>query len=301
MHNLSAKISRILNLTKLAYATRFNEYDNLEIYSNFTKASDLLIVTLYMLMEFLNIHSECYFYNLLKTDAPEVFNQLTSRCNFNSRRRRLYPVVDEFAGFLATKICNKEDVYIIDSTPIEVCRFVRFPKLKIMQDQLDFTPTTGRNFIDKRSYAGYKLHAVVSSKGVIVNYELTQANVNDVNMLKPLAVVLPADSELIGDKGYVSESRQMELLADNKIKTYTASRSGKKATPFAITKGRQRLRKRIETCFSQLKDQFRLKDNYAKNFVGFRSRLISKIAAFTVAQYFNFLDGLPIGHVKYAL
>ena len=47
-------------------------------------------------------------------------------------------------------------------------------------------------------------------------------------------------------------------------------------------------RKRIETLFSQLCDQFMIRRNYAKSFDGFKTRILSKITALTVIQYLNY-------------
>jgi hypothetical protein len=41
--------------------------------------------------------------------------------------------------------------------------------------------------------------------------------------------------------------------------------------------------------------------NYAKQSEGFFTRMAAKVAAFTMMQYFNFLNHKPIGQVKYAL
>ncbi|GAA4113922.1 hypothetical protein GCM10022393_13160 [Aquimarina addita] len=46
-------------------------------------------------------------------------------------------------------------------------------------------------------------------------------------------------------------------------------------------------RKRIETLFSQLCNQFMIRRNYAKSFEGFKNRILSKITAMTVIQYIN--------------
>ncbi|HRS19295.1 MAG TPA: transposase, partial [Bacteroidales bacterium] len=46
-------------------------------------------------------------------------------------------------------------------------------------------------------------------------------------------------------------------------------------------------RKRIETLFSQLCDQFMIRRNYAKSFEGFKTRILSKITALTVIQGIN--------------
>ena len=45
-------------------------------------------------------------------------------------------------------------------------------------------------------------------------------------------------------------------------------------------------RKRVETNFSQLTDQYMFMRNYVKNTVALFARIISKISAQTIAQYF---------------
>jgi hypothetical protein len=60
-------------------------------------------------------------------------------------------------------------------------------------------------------------------------------------------------------------------------------------------------RKRIETAFSQLTDQFIIMRNYAKETDGLFARIIGKISALTVFQYMNYINGKPIGKIKYAL
>lgn len=47
-------------------------------------------------------------------------------------------------------------------------------------------------------------------------------------------------------------------------------------------------RKRIETAISQLGVQFSININFAKNFLGPTTRIVSKITTFTMIQYLNF-------------
>ena len=60
-------------------------------------------------------------------------------------------------------------------------------------------------------------------------------------------------------------------------------------------------RKRIETLFSQMCDQFMMIRNYAKDVNGIFTRIISKISALTILQYINKMNNRPIGRIKYAL
>ena len=56
-----------------------------------------------------------------------------------------------------------------------------------------------------------------------------------------------------------------------------------KKQPYVFRKSR----KRIETLFSQLCDQFMIRRNYAKSFDGFKTRILAKITAMTIIQFIN--------------
>jgi hypothetical protein len=56
-------------------------------------------------------------------------------------------------------------------------------------------------------------------------------------------------------------------------------------TPFSPVL--RKARKRIETLFSQLCDQFMIRRNYAKSFAGFSNRILSKVTALTLIQWIN--------------
>ncbi len=60
-------------------------------------------------------------------------------------------------------------------------------------------------------------------------------------------------------------------------------------------------KKRIETLFSQLNEQFMMIRNYAKKPTGLFTRPAAKIAALTVLQYVNFVNPRRINQVNYAL
>ena len=64
----------------------------------------------------------------------------------------------------------------------------------------------------------------------------------------------------------------------------------------------KKTRKRIETRFSQLCDQFMIRRNYAKSFDGFKTRILSKITALTLVQFINkFQFDRAINNLKVAL
>ena len=85
---------------------------------------------------------------------------------------------------------------------------------------------------------------------------------------------------------YLSSKYQLNLFEIQNIRLETPMRVNQhnyKKQPYIYRKSR----KRIETLFSQLCDQFMIRRNYAKSFDGFKNRILSKITAITVIQYIN--------------
>jgi hypothetical protein len=103
---------------------------------------------------------------------------------------------------------------------------------------------------------------------------------------------------ILGDRGYLSATVQLDLFQSANIKLETPMRTNQieyKKQPYIFRKSR----KRIETLFSQLCDQFMIRRNYAKTFLGFKTRILAKITALTLVQYINkFIFDRPINNIK---
>jgi len=128
---------------------------------------------------------------------------------------------------------------------------------------------------------------------------ITKASVHDVQYLSNVKTSGLSYCTLIADKGYLSGTYQLDLFNSCQINLQAPKRANQQRQPYpAIFR---RMRKRIETLFAQLCDQFRLKRNYAKTFLGLSVRILSKITAVTFLQYINSMNDKPINHLKYAL
>ena len=143
------------------------------------------------------------------------------------------------------------------------------------------------------------MHVLCGLSGVIHSYDLTKASVHDINYLQDIKLVYH-DCSIFGDRGYIGKDIQLDLFESANIKLECPYRVNQKDwipqfLPFA------KARKRIETDFSQLCDQFMIIRNYAKDTKGLFTRIIGKISAFTILQYVNKLNNRPIGEIKYAL
>jgi hypothetical protein len=132
---------------------------------------------------------------------------------------------------------------------------------------------------------------------VIQSVDITPASVHDIHMLKDVKMTY-SKCTLLGDMGYLSADIQLNLFDTVQIKLETPMRKNQTnyvEQPYVFKK----VRKRIETLFSQMCDQFRIRSNYAKTFVGYSTRILSKITAITVIQHLNkFVFNRPINNLK---
>jgi len=258
------------------------------------KMCDLEIVALSLTTEFMSIDSENALFKQVSTS--EISN-LIDRSQFNKRRRKLFLFSEEIRTNLASFFLNFEDYYIVDSMPLEICKFSRHNRIKICKDEFETAPSKGFCASQNSWFYGYKLHGVCSVSGVFHSLDITKAEVHDIHFLKNIKQQM-SDCVVLGDRGYLSETIQLDLFQSVNIKLETPMRinqKGYKKQPYIFRKSR----KRIETLFSQLCDQFLIRRNYAKTFEGFKTRILAKITALTLVQYVNkFIFDRPINNIK---
>ena len=245
------------------------------------RLSDIELIALDITAESLSIDSE---YQLFRT-LPSPLSSKIERSVYNRRRRRLFFVKERIRKALADKLTGSENYFIVDSMPLEICKLSRSSRTTICKEDFLTSPSKGYCASQKLHFYGYKLHAVCSSTGVFTNFELTQAAVHDIHFLKNIKNNL-SSCVLIGDKGYLSADYQLDLFTSNQIRLEVPMRVNQhdyQKQPYLFRK----TRKRIETLFSRLCDQFMIRRNYAKSFDGYKTRILSKITAVTVIQMIN--------------
>ena len=276
MNNLDANYKRILEVLRKI------SNENLLSYQRRTpKLKDLELISLALTAEFMGIDSE----NHLFRQIPKTIKCKIERSVYNRRKRRLANSINDLRMKIAKSFNEFEKFFIIDSMPVEVCKLSRSSTSKICKDVDYCYPNRGFCASQQMHFFGYKLHAVCSVNGVFQSIDLSPASVHDIHYLKDIKEQL-SDCTLLGDKGYLSAEIQIDLFNYANIELETPKRMNQKdyKPQFYLFK---KQRKRIETLFSQLCDQFMIRRNYAKTFEGFKTRLLSKITALTVVQFIN--------------
>lgn len=264
------------------------------------KFTDIDIISLSLVAECMGIDSELYLFSKLQSTYIADFPHLISRRQYNDRRKFLFQWTEFVRNTLAARINAIQEVYAIDSMPLEICKISRMERNKMGKENEYSMPDKGYCASQSKYYYGYKLHAVCSPSGVIQALDLSKASIHDIQYLKDVKELF-RNCIITGDRGYINQAFNDILLKENKIVMEVPGRSNQKEKKKVLWVLRK-IRKRIETVFSQLCDQFMIQRNYAKSFYGFKTRILSKISGMTILQYLNkFVNNRPIGQIKYAL
>ena len=299
MHNFIAKFRKIFEICKKFAGNQVNEKGNVPRRGVVPTFSDLEVIALSITAEAFGIDSENYLFNRLNKECPGAIPNLITRRQYNQRRKLTSQLGEYIRKAIACAIDGGESVFCIDSKPVKVCQNARANRCAMGKTDIDRAPAWGYCASQNMHYYGYKLHALCGISGVIHSYDMTAANVHDLHYLNDVQWEYH-DCMILGDKGYLSAPVQLDLFRTANITLEVPYRLNQKNwRPPSWTY--RRFRKRIETVFSQMGDQFKTIRNYAKQPCGLFTRMAAKVSAFTMLQYFNLINHRPIGQVKYAL
>lgn len=284
MYNLTQNFNIILSIVNEKLSKHLNSDGNIKRRGPKPKFSDARVIALNLTAECLMIDSENYLFKLLNK-YKHIFMNLIDRSNFNRRKKNLFKYMEIMRKHLAQSLCDGEDTFVVDSMPLAICKFSRAKRLKICRETFESIPDYGFCAAQNLTYFGYKLHGITSVNGVITDFDLSKASIADIHFLNDIRDKY-AGCLILGDKAYLSDPMQTSLFEEHRLLLKTPMRANQKdyvKQPAVFRK----VRKRIETFFSQLYDQFKIDRNYAKSFAGLATRILSKITGYTLLQFLN--------------
>lgn len=166
-------------------------------------------------------------------------------------------------------------ISFLDSTPIRACKNKRITQNKVFKDIANIGKSTMGWFY------GFKLHIVVNDKGELLDFIITQANVDDRAPLKEDNFLKKIFGSLYADKGYISKELTT-LLFDQDIHLVTGIRNNMKNVIMTL-KDKILLRKRsvIETINDQLKNIAQAEHSRHRSFGNFITNLVASLIAYS--------------------
>lgn len=267
-----------------------------ELYANFIQTHkvrkagfppslrDSEIITMVLVGEFLGLADNSKIWLYFKTNYLHYFPglKLETYKIFNKQATNLWQVMRIIHRELLDRI-SSGSLFLTDGFPLPVCHYARASRSKLFKDKVSFSYCAAKD----EHYYGFKVLLVTTASGVPIDYVIDAANVDERELL--LRANLPEHSQVIGDKGFIGEGFRQELLQYSQAHMITQKRSNMlKQIPKELSLLIGKVRKRIETCISQLTQQFNAATTKARSYHGFLGRLNRKVLSYTTALFFNY-------------
>ena len=201
-----------------------------------------------------------------------------SHSRFNRRARQLLPLIYLIRHILNQEVDLSGRILIIDSFPVPVCQPVRNYRVKIFRSAADI----GYKATKKVYYYGFKVHAIVSDDGYLLDYAVTKASVHDAKETTELmANAHPDNHYLLGDEGYLGKDLAFKLKQMG-YKLWTPYRKNMAGAKEHNDHQLMAIRRTIESDFSLL-SYYNAENNRARSLTGFQERLEVAVLAYNMA------------------
>lgn len=236
--------------------------------------ADSEALTMEIVGEFLGLDTDKAIFSFFKRFYRHFFPKLTCRETFLRQATNLWKVKHRFFEHITARF--RDNVVVIDSIPMPVCRFARARRSRVFRGLAAYGKELG-----SQTFYGLRLHLKINSIGMVESFELTPANTHDIKMVEELAE--GNRGLLLGDRGYLSEPLKKQLLAEQGLELSVPTKYGKttelKPTQLRV---RKRIRRLIETVGSQLVGRLGIKKVHARDIWHLTNRICRKILAHTL-------------------
>ena len=214
-------------------------------------------------------HFKAFYTTYVCVHMKKEFPGLLSYNRFVQLIPRVVFVMLSFLYTLGGKVTG---ISFVDSTPISVCHMKRINRNKVFKGIAALGKCTMGWFF------GFKLHLIVNDQGEILNFALTQGNVDDRVPLDQLTINLVG--KLFGDRGYISAKKTKKLLKQG-LHLITSLRSNMKNKLLPLA-DKLLLRKRfiIETINDQLKNISQIEHSRHRSPMNFLLNLFAALIAY---------------------
>lgn len=277
MNITNDKVTETFYLTD-EFCKEFNELIAASMIGNGLKRkprmSDSEVITLMALFHSGSFRNMKHFY--LYYAQKHLSSEFPRTVSYNRFTELMQSAILPMTIFLKT--CCLGDctgISFVDSTPIRVCKNKRISRNKVFRD------TAARGKSTMGYFFGFKLHLIINDKGEILNFVITQGNVDDREPLKNERFIESVKGKLYGDKGYISKELTDILFVDG-LHLITSIRNNMKNCLMEL-KDKILLRKRsvIETINDELKNMCQVEHSRHRSFGNFMTNLLSGLIAYS--------------------
>lgn len=211
------------------------------------KCTDAEIIAVAMMQSYFGCATLKRTYLLVKANDPKAFPHLPGYQQWLARWHRLSFQMGAILESIPLNIKDTEEIYLIDSFPVNMCQPIRHGRVNLLRDQgASFGKGT------KGWFFGFKLHVLSTRTGQIVGAVLLPTSYDDRAGARMLASLMTEGSLCLADLGYRGESFQLEMYEDEGVLFLTrADIESQKLKILHST-----IRERVEGIFSSLWARF---------------------------------------------
>jgi len=246
--------------------------------------SDSEVITLSLARHWLGIPQEREYLRFIRNNFLPLFPRLVSQSQFNRRARGLCWLLNALRQHLVASMgAASASCQLIDGTPVQVRHWRRFGKGHLCLPEA----ALGYCAAKKKTFYGFRLLALTTLDGVVVEWDLFAANLDGREAAQSL---LDKHRNLcvLGDKGFLDRERQAILEENQGLLLLTPRRKNQQEQNAPGWDAlMNRARRLIETTFAQTKGTFGLERPGARSVWGILSRVIAKITGLTLAAKYN--------------
>lgn len=249
--------------------------------------SDSEVITLALAKELLSFTSERCFLGYVRSNMGHLFPDIVEQSQLNRRTRYLMGAINHIRREMIDKLnASYEILRAIDNTDIPAVKFGRASYTNLFKGEAAY----GHSSSKKMTYYGFKLFVMSTLEGIPVDFGLFPANTDD-RVTADEVLDFHSDITVVADKGFIDKDLAQRLKEEKNISMLVLKRRNQKQYDKRINKIISSSRQIIETVNELLKDHFNLEKHLAITLEGLKTRIVTKLTAYTIGVYINKLLG----------
>lgn len=238
-----------------------------------SKMSDSEVITIMVLFHLKGYRCLKHFYiNYVKQHMQSEFPETVSYNRFvELQSKSILPMV----VFLQTCCLGScSGISFLDSTVLKACHYKREKQNKVFKG----IAAKGRGTMGW--FFGFKLHIIINERGEIIDFLITQGNVDDRQPLKDKAFHDKVFGKIFADRGYIGKDLFEKLFVDGIHLVTKIKKNMKNALMHIYDKILLRKRAVVESVNDILKNQCQIEHTRHRSFDNFITNLISGLIAY---------------------
>jgi hypothetical protein len=250
------------------------------------KLSDSEVITMEIVGELMGLDTDVAIFGFFRQHYASWFPMLQDRTTFARQAANLWRVKQQIQAAIADQIgAPLDDLYIVDGLPIPVCAYTRASRSRCFGGVAAFGYCAAKD----QHFYGFKGHAIISSNGTIVDFDVTPANADEREAANGMLDTLRGT--LLGDKGYISAAFKEDLRHRGIDLRTPARRNMARTESKDELSALCKLRRLVETVIGQLAGRLHIEKVWARDLWHATSRFVRKILAHTVGIFLNVTHG----------